>query len=345
MKKTAIVILFTLTLLPISLLALQADFQFTKVCVGSETMLFNTSTPYDSIYRVLWDLDGDGKFNDEVGDTVFVAFPTAGAYNIGMKVISFDGGQDAVYKSVPVASLQVAFSLDYSCWNMPVYFFDESIILEDVAFQYIWDFGDGTPGSFQPNPTHNYITAGGYTVRLTVITSFGCIDSAKTTITIQNPPIVDVSFSGDTIFPLGDSVFVTVVGSYDSIFWSTGERTYTIIIRESGHYFVQGYLNGCYGEKYFTISAIEDHTVRIMTVITPNADGFNDRWEIFNLDEIEPCEVEIYNRWGQKVYSASHYNNDWDGTDNGRSLSNDTYYYFLRCKDGNLQTGTINIVK
>lgn len=345
MKKTVVVLLLSLTLLPLSLLAIQADFQFNRVCVGTETILTSTSTPQDSIFRVMWDLNGDGVFDDDVGDTIVVFFTDAGVYNIGLKVIAINGDQDAVYKQVPVASLQVGFSQDYSCLNLPVHFFDESIIIEDTAFQYIWDFGDGTPGSFQPDPIHNYNLAGEYIVRLVVISTSGCIDSAKSVVAIQNPPIVDVSFSGDTVFPQGDSLTVTIMGAYDSVFWSTGERTGSITIKETGYYFVRGFLNGCYGEKYFSVTAVEDHNVRIMTVITPNADGFNDRWEIINIVEIEPCQVEIYNRWGQKVFSANPYANDWDGIENGRPLSNDTYYYFMRCKDGNLQTGTINIVK
>lgn len=345
MKKTTIVILISLILLPFSLLAIQADFQYTKVCVGSETMLTSTSTPPDSVFRVTWDLDGDGLFDDGVGNTIFVYFDTPGAYNVGIKVIAINGDQDAIYRKVQVASLQVSFTQDYTCRNLPVHFYNQSIILEDTVFQYIWDFGDGTPESVQQNPTHNYTSAGEYLVNLLIITTAGCIDSAKNTLVIQNPPILDISFSGDTIFPLGDSVIVSVLGVYDSVFWSTGERTNSVIIYESGYYFAQGYLNGCSGEKFFTVTAVEDHEVRIMTVITPNSDGFNDRWEIFNLDEIEPCQVEIYNRWGQKVFSASPYKNDWDGTDNGRALSSDTYYYFLRCRDGILQTGTINIVK
>jgi len=344
-KKTTVVILISLTLLPFSLLAIRANFHFNRVCVGSETMLINTSTPSDSIYRVMWDLDGDGVFNDDNRDTVIIYFSYAGAYNIGLKVIALNGEQDAIYKSVPVASLQVAFSQDYSCRNVPVHFFDESIIIEDTAFQYIWNFGDGSPNSYQKNPTHNYNLAAEYSVSLIVISTSGCIDSARNSIVIQNPPIIDVSFSGDTVFPQGDSVVATIVGVYDSVFWNTGERTNSIIIYESGYYFVQGFLNGCYGEKYFSVTSVVDHDVRIMTVITPNADCFNDLWEIINIVEIEPCNVEIYNRWGEKVFSASPYNNNWDGTHNGKQLSNDTYYYFLRCKDGNLQTGTINIVK
>ncbi|TSA24515.1 MAG: PKD domain-containing protein [Bacteroidetes bacterium] len=343
MKKPVFVIL--LAFLPISLLAIKADFKFTGVCVGSETMLVSTTTPLDSIYQLSWDLDGNGKFNDAFGDTVISYFPLAGGYNVGLRVIAINGEQDAIYKSVPVASVEAAFSMDYTCRNLPVHFYNQSRVIEDIAFQFIWDFGDGTTGSFVPNPTHNYSHAGDFIVRLTVVSSFGCIDSAKRTVAIQNPPIVDISFSGDTIFPAGDSVIATVVGNFDSIFWSTGERTTSIIIRESGYYFVQAFLNGCYGEQFFSVTAVEDHTVRIMTVITPNGDGFNDRWEIFNLVEIEPCAVDIFNRWGQKVFSASPYNNDWDGTDQGRQLSNDTYYYFLRCNDATLRKGTINIVK
>ncbi|MBN1198985.1 MAG: gliding motility-associated C-terminal domain-containing protein [Bacteroidales bacterium] len=345
MKKTAVVILLSLNLLPLSLLAIRADFQFTRVCVGTETELVSTTTPDSSIYRLMWDLDGDGIFDDAIGETVKILFSYAGAYNIGLKAIAINGDQDAIYKSVPVASLQVAFLQDYSCLNLPVHFYDETIILEDTASQYIWDFGDGSPGSYQSNPTHNYTLAGEYLVRLVVSTTAGCIDSAENSITILNPPVVDISFSGDTVFPEGDSVIATIVGVYDSVFWNTGEETNSIVIYETGYYFVRGYLNGCYGEKFFSVTSVVDTIVRIMTVITPNQDGFNDRWEIINLPEIEPCNVEIYNRWGQKVFSASPYSNDWDGTENGKQLSNDTYYYFLRCKDGNLQTGTISIVR
>ncbi len=345
MKITTVVILISLNLLPLSLLAIKADFQFTKVCVGSETILVSDCTPLDSIFQVSWDLDGNGSFGDDTARIVNIRFDYPGIYSIGIKVISKEGAMDAIYKSVPVASLQVAFSQDFSCRNMPVHFFDESIIIQDTPFQYIWDFGDGSPNSYQKNPTHNYNLAAEYLVSLTLISTSGCIDTAWNSIVIQNPPIVDVSFSGDTVFPQGDSVIVTIVGVYDSVFWSTGERTNSIIIHESGYYFVQGFLNGCYGEKYFSATSVVDHEVRIMSVITPNADGFNDLWEIINIVEIDPCNVEIYNRWGEKVFSASPYNNNWDGTNNGKTLSTDTYYYFLRCKDGNLQTGTINIVR
>jgi gliding motility-associated-like protein len=338
-------ILVIILLWPSLTSALKADFVYSKVCFGQETVMINTSTPVDSIFKVLWDLNGDGRFGDAVTDTVRITFEQPGLYTIGIKVISHNGAMEAVYKSVPVVTLTPGFVFDYSCKNLPVHFYNETTYVQDSAFQYIWNFGDGTPFSYLQNPTHNYLSSGEFTVILTAISLVGCIDSIAHTITIKDPPVVDVVFSGDTVFPLGDSVIATIVGSFDSIFWSTGETTQSITIKTSGYYFVQGFLNGCYAEYFFSVTAIEDNTVRIMNLFTPNGDGFNDYWEIINIHEVAPCSVDVFDRWGQKVFSASPYNNDWDGTFNGKKLSNDTYYYFIRCKDNVLQKGSLNILR
>ncbi|MFH1160143.1 MAG: PKD domain-containing protein [bacterium] len=345
MKRSIVVAFLLQYLLPATGIAITADFSFTKACLGLPTTLTSTSKPADSIFKVLWDLDGDGRFNDAIGDTVKNTYPNPGFYYVGVKVIAFSGASDAVYKMVPVAQVDAAYSVDLSCLNLPVHFFNESVVVADTVFQYIWNFGDGTPTSFLRNPTHNYASAGLYTVKLTVISLSGCIDSVKTTLEIKDSPLVEISFSGDTIFDIGDSVIVTIVGIYDSVFWSTSATTNSIVISTAGYYYVQGYRNGCYGERYFTITVIEDNSVRIMSIITPNGDGFNDQWEILNMEQVAPCQADVYDRWGEKVLSSSQYNNDWEGTFNGKALPNDTYYYFVRCGDGGLRKGSLNIVK
>jgi len=325
--------------------AIEADFQFTRVCVGDTTLLWNTSTPADSIFRVLWDLNGDGIFDDAFTDIVKISFPGPGPHHVGLKVIAYSGAMDAIYKQILFSTVNAEFTHDYSCLNRPVHFIDQSVIVEDTASQYIWNFGDGTLYSYLKNPSHNYAFAGKFNVTLTVNTVNGCSDTVQHRLNIQNPPLVDVSFSGDTVFPLGDSVVATVVAGYDSIFWSTGERTTSIVIKLSGYYYVQVYKFGCYGERFFHVTAVEDESFRVMTLFTPNGDGFNDRWEILNIEEMAPCQVDVFNRWGEKVFSSSQYNNDWEGTYRGKALANDTYYYLMRCKDGVLHKGTVNILK
>jgi gliding motility-associated-like protein len=344
-KQSCCIAFFLLLLYPYTGTAITADFTFSKACIGSVTTLISTSQPPDSVFKALWDLDGDGRFNDAIGDTVQYSYPIPGFYYIGLKVIAFSGASDAVYKMVPVAQVDASFAVDLACRNLPVHFFDRSVIIADTVFQYIWSFGDGTPTSFLRNPTHNYASAGLYTVKLIVISLSGCVDSVKTTLDVKDPPFVDVSFSGDTVFNLGDSVTVTVIGAFDSVFWSTGSNAISIVIKTAGFYYVQGYLNGCYGDRYFTITVIEDKSVRIMSVITPNGDGYNDRWEILNIDEVAPCQADVYNRWGEKVFSSLQYTNDWEGLHLGKALPDDTYYYFVRCTDGSLRKGSLNIVR
>lgn len=64
--------------------------------------------------------------------------------------------------------------------------------------------------------------------------------------------------------------------------------------------------------------------------ITPNGDGANDVLEFENLDRFTYRKLIIFNRWGQIVRTFEGYNNDWDGTLDGRPLPDGAYYYVLR---------------
>ena len=67
---------------------------------------------------------------------------------------------------------------------------------------------------------------------------------------------------------------------------------------------------------------------------SPNGDGENDLWFIPDLEECFPeNEVQIFNRWGDLVFSQINYdsNNAWDGTwqQNGKDVPDGTYFYIL----------------
>ena len=70
-------------------------------------------------------------------------------------------------------------------------------------------------------------------------------------------------------------------------------------------------------------------------VITPNGDGSNDFFVITGLVNYPNNGLTVYNRWGDEVYSAQPYLNDWQGTYNDRGdLPDGTYYYILQLGDG-----------
>ncbi len=75
-------------------------------------------------------------------------------------------------------------------------------------------------------------------------------------------------------------------------------------------------------------------SLSIPNTFTPNGDGINDTWEIKYLDYYPKSTVNIFNRWGQKLYSSVGYSIPWDGKYNGQVLPVGTYYYMIDPKNG-----------
>ena len=113
---------------------------------------------------------------------------------------------------------------------------------------------------------------------------------------------------------------------------------------EDGYYYLTIVdANGClgYDSTLITVSNNSD-CLFIPNIFTPDKDGKNDFWEIQGIDKYLDNEVEIYNRWGNLIYAAKPYLNDWFGDVNkGTTIENKsgkvpvgTYFYIIRLNDG-----------
>ncbi len=77
---------------------------------------------------------------------------------------------------------------------------------------------------------------------------------------------------------------------------------------------------------------------------SPNGDGKNDLFIIKGLPVGVDNVFTVYNRWGNKVYSKSNYDNTWNGTPNvngtmgTEKLPPGTYYYILEFNGGDIKT-------
>jgi gliding motility-associated-like protein len=66
---------------------------------------------------------------------------------------------------------------------------------------------------------------------------------------------------------------------------------------------------------------------------TPNGDGSNEAFVIKHLPE--GSSLEVYNRWGIKVFAQDNYTQDWRGqSDQGQDLPEGVYYLVVRYLDG-----------
>ena len=79
----------------------------------------------------------------------------------------------------------------------------------------------------------------------------------------------------------------------------------------------------------------------VFNVVTPNGDGKNDVFRIENVAFYPGNELQVFNRWGQLVYAATNYNNDWSPTD----LNEGTYQYRLSLPDGEVLSGTFRLLR
>ncbi|WP_185781297.1 gliding motility-associated C-terminal domain-containing protein [Croceivirga lutea] len=69
---------------------------------------------------------------------------------------------------------------------------------------------------------------------------------------------------------------------------------------------------------------------------TPNGDGINDTWVIRAVDEFPDAIVKVFNRYGHEVFSATGYQNDWEGyyKDFSTKLPAGSYYYVIDLANG-----------
>ena len=83
---------------------------------------------------------------------------------------------------------------------------------------------------------------------------------------------------------------------------------------------------------------------------TPNDDGVNDVFvfDILNFEEAPDNELIIFSRWGDIIYQAKPYNNDWTGLNlNGEPVPEATYYFVLRVDigQGKIIRGDVTVIR
>jgi len=85
---------------------------------------------------------------------------------------------------------------------------------------------------------------------------------------------------------------------------------------------------------------------QIPNIFSPNGDNIHDKWVINFLESYPGCTVEVFNRYGQRLYYTVGYTTPWDGTINGKPVPVGTYYYIVDPKNGRQkQAGYVDIVR
>ena len=84
----------------------------------------------------------------------------------------------------------------------------------------------------------------------------------------------------------------------------------------------------------------------IANAFTPNGDGINDYWNINGIENYPAAIIQIFTRFGQKVFESKGYTHPFDGTFNGKQLPVGVYYYIINFSTNcNFLSGSLTIIR
>jgi gliding motility-associated-like protein len=173
--------------------------------------------------------------------------------------------------------------------------------------------------------------------------SCSSVTSNIVSILVHQSPFVSIT-TPDAGIMVGSSVVITANGTGTPV-WSpaidlSSTNTFTTTSTPSATITYTVNVDGGYGCTAMDSIKISVHPLEftgfISNAITPNGDGINDAFYVENIEAFKSSEVVIFNEYGQEVYRAAPYHNDWKGTYNNARLPDGTYYYVLRFSDTNL---------
>ena len=119
-------------------------------------------------------------------------------------------------------------------------------------------------------------------------------------------------------------------GGFAKYNWEpTGDSTNSIFVTDPGKYTVKvANSGGCAFTDSVQVYACPPSDVFIPSAFTPNADGVNDTFRVYNLNSVY-YQFTIYNRWGERVFISNDPFKGWDGTYKGTPASEGIYNWTL----------------
>jgi gliding motility-associated-like protein len=308
---------------------------------GALTLATSGGTP---AYMYLW---SDGNTNANRANLV------AGVYNVTVTDSHLCKAVLNITLPQPLALVMGSMAVQPACANLP----DNGSITLNVTngtspYTYSWTTGATTNALSGLSP-------GNYSVTVNDINN--C--SADTTFELAYQYAIGVNATPSVEITMGSSTTLgfTVTGNSPSYtyVWSPSyalscincenpvaspeiTTTYQIEVTNSA---------GCVAIDKIIVTVTPDYDVFVPNAFTPNGDGNNDFFQIYgNLAGIAYMEIQVFNRWGEKVFQSNDYNFKWDGTYKGVMQDPAVFVWVLKITwlDGHLdklRKGSVTLLR
>lgn len=289
------------------------------------------------------------------GNRVFDVLRCNASGRIGFYTFS---QHDVLFSNLEISQVADAFlSTKNICQDDSIHFSvkDSCGLVNPQIRVWTYYFGDGDSVSNILECSHQYQAPGQYILTLAVEFVNGCRDSVSQVVLVQ--PTFEVDLGNDTaLFP--HSSIILQAGPAQAGWdyeWSNDSQTSSITLNDLTHdtamwVWVTHGLCSSYDEIFIDIieeqPVITEVAIDIPNAFTPNGDGINDTFFPVFYDVIpEGYSLEIFNRWGQEIFSTDDWHSGWDGRSKGKDCPSDVYVYKMEMNSPDINQGEKTILK
>lgn len=336
-------------------------FTLPGICLPDGRGLFTNQSTIDDgsegLFSYLWNFNDPNDLSISLLKEPVHKYSALGPYSVKLRVTSKDGCVDSLTKLLTTVYPQpkaafTASSLDF-CVRDSIQFTGQGDGITSAAVSWVWNLSGGVNSTLQ-NPKHPFPDSGIYKVSYYFFNGQGCVsDTVSKDLTVNAYPVLKM---GPTIKVLEGGIAnvkpVFVFGKQLTYKWTPSlylnndtaaapksspldDITYKLTLTGKGN---------CTVSDTIFIQVL--YAPVVPNAFSPNGDGINDTWRIKYLESYPGALIEVYNRYGQLVFSSVGYDVDWDGTLKGQPLPVGTYYYIINPKNGRpIITGSVTLIK
>jgi gliding motility-associated-like protein len=221
------------------------------------------------------------------------------------------------------------------------------------SFSYRWTPTDGLSNTTIPNPVATPTKTTVYTVTV-YNQEVTCSDTANVTVHVWSKPVANAgpdkfTYNKKPVLLQGSGTGVGLTYSWSPPSYLDDPQTLSPKANPPQTIIYTLTVSSDYGCG----SAQDDMKVEVIdklfipSAFTPNNDGLNDTWQLITFDTYPEATVNVYNRWGQLVYSSTGNNyQPWEGRFNGQPVESGTYVYAIRLnKNASVIKGTVSVIR
>ncbi|NJO90876.1 MAG: PKD domain-containing protein, partial [Chloroflexia bacterium] len=225
----------------------------------------------------------------------------------------------------------------------------------EVAYAdtFLWEFGDFEASSNEEDPSYIYDRTGRFYIDLWAGgpgTEGKLVYIRRDTIDVYPTPFADFNPLPKTVLLPNQAVYcnnLTLDGEY--YIWDFGDDSEVSTDPDPSHYYtkagtynisLKAYTeNECFDDTTITdaVTVLEPGFVKFPSAFKPNTTGPSDgTWtrrdetnDVFHAVHrgVDEFKLEIFNRWGEKVFESNDPSIGWNGYVNGKLASQDVYVW------------------